>query len=110
MDKKLITALLFTLVMPVYAGNSAPEPLPDAAPPPATGMEEDMQPEVKIIKREDAVVREYRVNGALYMIKVEPRIGASYYLIDTTGDGNLNARRSELDPAFVVPSWMIFRW
>ena len=110
MNKKLITALLITLVMPVYAGDTAPEPLPDAAPPPTTGLEEEMQPEVSIIKRDDAVVREYRLNGALYMIRIEPRHGVPYYLIDTTGDGNLNARRSELDPAFVVPSWMIFRW
>ena len=28
--------------------------------------------------------------------------GPAYYLIDTTSDGNLNARRNELDPAFVV--------
>lgn len=107
---KLIAALFFILAIPAHAGAPATEPLPDAAPPPSTGMEEDLQPQVTIIKRDDAVVHEYRVNGALYMIKVEPRVGVPYYLIDTTGDGNLNARRSELDPALVVPSWMIFRW
>ncbi|MGD2112175.1 MAG: DUF2782 domain-containing protein [Gammaproteobacteria bacterium] len=108
---KLTAALcFFILALPADAGDTAPEPVPDVAPPPATGIEEDLQPEVSIIKRDDAVVREYRVNGALYMIKVEPVVGPDYYLIDTTGDGNLNARRSELDPAFVVPSWMIFRW
>ena len=109
MMQKLIAVLLFTLALPAYAGDTAPEPEADA-PPPTTGLEEDMTPEVSIIKRDDAVVHEYRLNGALYMIKVEPRIGAPYYLIDTTGDGELNARRSELDPALVVPSWMIFRW
>ena len=107
---KPIAALLLMLAMPAHAGQTAPEPLPDEAPPPPTGMEEELQPEVRIIKRDNAVVREYRINGALYMIRVDPRIGPPYYLIDTTGDGNLNARRSELDPAFVVPSWMIFRW
>ncbi|MEZ5541128.1 MAG: DUF2782 domain-containing protein [Pseudomonadota bacterium] len=112
MMHKLTTALLFAFALPALAGEMPPPPAPaaEAAPPPATGLEEEIQPEVRIIKRDDAVVREYRVNGALYMIKVEPRVGAPYYLIDTTGDGNLNARRSELDPAFVVPSWMIFRW
>jgi hypothetical protein len=107
---KLITVLLLLLAVAAHAGQPAPEPLPDDAPPPTTGMEEDMQPEVSIIKRDDAVVQEYRINGALYMIKVVPRLGVPYYLIDTTGDGELNARRSELDPALVVPSWMIFRW
>jgi hypothetical protein len=110
MMKRLLIPLLFTLALPARAGDTAPEPLPDATPPPPTGLEEDIQPEVRIIKREDAVVREYRVNGALYMIRVEPVVGPAYYLIDTTGDGDLNARRNELDPAFVVPSWMIFRW
>jgi Protein of unknown function (DUF2782) len=110
MTHKLIAAILITLAVPVHAGQPSPGPVPEAKPPPATGIEEDMQPEVSIIKRDDAVYHEYRLNGALYMIKVIPRIGAPYYLIDTTGDGNLNLRRSELDPAFVVPSWMIFRW
>jgi len=110
MHKPIAVLLLTLAMMPAHAGQTAPEPLPDAAPPPTTGMVEDMQPEVTIVKRDNAVVHEYRMNGALYMIKVEPRVGVPYYLIDTTGDGNLNARRSELDPAFVVPSWMIFRW
>jgi hypothetical protein len=102
--------LLSILALPVLAAAPAMEPSPDPAPPPSIGLDEDMQPQVNIIKREDAVVEEYRMNGALYMVKVTPTVGPPYYLIDTTGDGNLNARRSELDPAFVVPSWMIFRW
>jgi hypothetical protein len=36
-------------------------------------------------------VEEYRMNGVLYMVKVTPTVGPPYYLIDTTGDGNLNA-------------------
>lgn len=110
MRYRLTATLLCLLALPVHAADIAPETDPEDAPPPPTGMEEDLTPEVTIIKRDDAVVREYRVNGALYMIRVEPKVGPPYYLIDTTGDGQLNARRSELDPAFVVPSWMIFRW
>lgn len=110
MRYRLLPALLCLLALPVQATDVAPETAGDDTPPPPTGMEEDLQPEVTIIRRNDAVVREYRVNGALYMIRVEPTVGPAYYLIDTTGDGELNARRSELDPAFVVPSWMIFRW
>jgi hypothetical protein len=115
--------LLSLLALPALPVAAAPPPsdqpptMPDRtpdrttpAPPPSTGVEEDLQPQVTIVKRKDAVVEEYRMNGALYMVKVTPFTGAPYYLIDTTGDGNLNQRRSELDPAFVVPSWMIFRW
>ena len=88
--------------------EQAPEP--PARAPTGTGVDEELEPEVKIIKRDDAEVTEYRMNGQLYMIKVQPVVGPPYYLIDTTGDGSLNVRRTELDPALVVPSWMIFRW
>jgi hypothetical protein len=110
MHKLLLT---LTLLIPMLATAQPaldPLPEPEPAPPPSIGIDEEMEPEVSIIKRDDAVVEEYRMNGQLYMIKVTPVVGPSYYLIDTTGDGDLNARRSELDPAFVVPSWMIFRW
>jgi hypothetical protein len=102
--------VLALLVPSLSVAQPATEPLPDPAPPPSIGIDDEMEPEVRIIKRDDAVIEEYRMNGELYMIKVKPSIGPPYYLIDSTGDGELNARRSELDPAFVVPSWMIFRW
>jgi Protein of unknown function (DUF2782) len=122
MQKRLFV-LISLLALPVMATPPAvapsdrpptlPSMAPDTtapAPPPSTGVDEDLQPQVTIVKRKDAEVEEYRMNGALYMVKVKPFIGPPYYLIDTNGDGNLNQRRSELDPAFVVPSWMIFRW
>ena len=52
----------------------------------------DLEPEVSIIKRDDAVVHEYRMNGQLYMIKIEPVVGPPYYLFDSNGDGNNRAR------------------
>jgi hypothetical protein len=30
--------------------------------------------------------------------------------MDTTGDGELESRRGELDPKLLVPNWVIFRW
>jgi len=41
---------------------------------------EDVQPEVTIVERDDGVVYEYRVKGQLYMAKVVPTSGPSYYL------------------------------
>lgn len=98
------------LSLPLLAAEPAMAPAPAPPPPPPTGGQEELQPEVTITHRKDAEIEEYRINGQLYMVKVTPVVGPSYYLIDTTGDGNLNLRRSELDPAFLVPSWMIFRW
>jgi hypothetical protein len=112
--KKLLIILVFIFSVPAMA--EAPpvlEPLPDEASlPPPTGMvdEELMEPEVTITKRDDAVVHEYRMNGQLYMVKVIPVKGYPYYLMDSDGDGLLESRYNQIDPALMVPRWMIFRW
>lgn len=50
------------------------------------------------------------MGGQLVMVEVIPAVGPSYYLIDSTGDGLLDRRQRELEPDFVPPSWVIFRW
>lgn len=85
----------------------------DAAEPPPGGEFTggvDEAPEVTIIQRDDATVEEYRVGGQLYMIKVTPKKGIPYYLVDTDGDGRLDARRSELAEDLLIPRWTLFRW
>jgi hypothetical protein len=112
--KKLLIILVFLFSTPSMA--EAPpvlEPLPDEATlPPPTGMDDEdlMEPEVTITKRDDAVVHEYRMNGQLYMVKVIPVKGYPYYLMDSDGDGSLESRYNQIDPALMVPRWMIFRW
>lgn len=106
----IAVTLLYLSQTATAAEPPPPPPLPEAAIPPSIGVDEELQPEVSIIKRDDAEVHEYRMNGELYMIKIIPVVGPPYYLFDSNGDGDLDARRTELDPAFVVPSWMIFRW
>ena len=36
------------------------------------------------------VVTEYRVNGAVAMVRIVPRQGPTYYLVDSDGDGRLD--------------------
>ena len=115
MMKRLFIPL--ALVSTGLVAEPPPPPTADQAPEvpavvlPQTGIaDEELEPQVSIIKRDDAVIREYRMNGQLYMVKVTPVVGPPYYLFDSTGDGNLDIRRNELDPGLVVPSWMIFRW
>jgi hypothetical protein len=66
-----------------------PMPLPDSVPPPPSGVsgDEELQPEVKITKRGEDIIYEYRVNNQLYMVKVVPRIGFPYYLVGTESCG-----------------------
>jgi len=91
--------------------DAPPPPPPDSTPQPPTGLEDEgLEPEVRIIKRNDAVIYEYRVNGRLYKVKVVPRVGPPYYLYDRDGNGSLESRRLPLEPAPVVPNWMIHSW
>ena len=106
---KILPVLLLAVTANCLAEQPAVEPLPEPTPPPS-GVDDDLEPEVNIIQRDDAVVHEYSVNGLVYMIRVEPVRGFPYYLIDTDGDGSLDARRRQIDPELVVPSWMIYRW
>lgn len=90
--------------------QEVPEPPVTVMPSAGVDTDEELEPEVSIIQRDDAEVREYRMNGQLYMVKVVPVVGPPYYLFDSNGDGTLDIRRNELDPGLVVPHWMIFKW
>ena len=85
-----------------------PEPPP---PPPQVQSGEVLEPDVTIIHGERQTVAEYRLNGRLFMVKITPHRGfPPYYLMDADGDGRLETRREELDPGFLVPQWVLFRW
>lgn len=89
----------------------------DIPPPPPPGSDnqrgqEEIEPEVVIIQREDKTIEEYRVNGQLYMIKVIPRNAPPYFLLDNDGDGTMESRLgvSDLEPDIMIPRWVLFRW
>ena len=44
------------------------------------------------------------------MIKVIPKKGIPYFLVDSDGDGNFDVRRNELDEELLIPQWILFRW
>jgi len=87
------------------------EDLPDAPPPPSVvDSGETLEPDITIINRDEETIEEYRINGSLYMIKVTPALGPSYYLVDNDGDGVMDTNMSEIYSDFVVPQWVIFSW
>ena len=108
------TALLAWAPCAALAQTEAPqnlEPVPDVPPPPArVESGEPLEPDVRIIRKKDATIEEYRINGNLYMIKVIPVIGPPYYLMDQDGDGRMETNMSELRENFVVPQWVLFSW
>lgn len=65
------------------------------------------EPEITIRQEADQTIEEYRINGQLYAIKVIPKVGEPYYLVDSEGDGELDRReRGRL----LIPSWILFKW
>ena len=112
----LLRALLFLSAASLAAAASAADPqlqpLPDAAPPPPPTVHsgETLEPDVTIVQKQNETVEEYRVHGRLYMVKVTPKIGKPYYLLDTNGDGMFNRRMSDMYSDFVVPQWVLFSW
>lgn len=82
------------------------EPLPEVPPPPALRDIAPEEPRVLIRREEGDKVEEYRDGGRVVMLRVTPRDGPPYYLIDTTGSGNW-MRRDSLDDGVRVPMWTI---
>ena len=80
-------------------------------PPPIEGDEADadLEPPVTIIQQAEQTLEEYRVNGKLYMIKIIPKIGVPYYLVDDLGDGKF-ARQESLDSGVRMPRWVIHKF
>jgi hypothetical protein len=92
-----------------FAASQVPDNLEPLPPPPAMDSAANDEPEITIIKQTEQTVEEYRVGGRLYMIKITPKIGAPYYLVDDQGDGKF-ARQESLDSGMRPPRWIIHRF
>jgi Protein of unknown function (DUF2782) len=110
---RLLAISLLLVSLAAQAQNAPPpglEPLPEPAPPPPGVSDEDvMEPEVTIQQQGEDTFEEYRLNGQLYMIRVTPRNGVPYYLIDPAGTGNF-ARQDGHGADIRPPMWVIKRF
>ena len=107
---RLILAVLMTGMMsvPVFA---VAEPQSGSASIQGQVFDDHLQqPQIIVRPAPSGQVEEYRMGGSLYMIKITPEKGNSYYLVDSDGDGSLETRRSQLDSDFVIPQWTLKRW
>lgn len=84
-----------------------PEP-PDI--PPRVQSGETLEPEITIRRGAKETITEYRINGRVHSIKVEPVVGPTYWLVDTTGDGFTDTRYDNFNPPYFIPGWVILRW
>ena len=115
--------IAFVLVAVAYAASNAlaqtaappPPPPPARVEPPPTippplppdAADPDLEPQVTIIRREDNVIEEVRIQGELRFIRVTPRHGRPYFLIPD-GSGNTFIKRDSLDIGLKVPMWVLF--
>lgn len=76
---------------------------------PDLGADPAMEPQVTIKKGDEETIEEYRVNGQLYMIKVIPRIGKPYFLLNKRSPvGEIH--RGDMESGVSVPMWQLYRF
>lgn len=102
----LLWLLLSGFSVCAFAAKPVPDNLEPLPPPPALDSNPDEEPEVTITKQTEQTIEEYRVSGRLYMIKITPKIGKPYYLVDDRGDGKFS-RQESLDSGVRPPRWII---
>lgn len=115
---RLFAYILLVLAFPTWADNQGSAPVlipipeqPDIPPPVESG--QPMQPDVTIRRRDNELIEEYRINNQLYMVKIKPNFGPEYYLIDTDGDGQMDARNTGIVTGantMKIPQWVLLRW
>jgi hypothetical protein len=90
------------------------EPLPDIPPPPklsnSTAPDDGEAPQITIRQEADSKVEEFRTkSGKLYAVRVTPRIGKPYLLIDPDGKGTMT-NAGEINGGVKPPQWTIFEF
>jgi hypothetical protein len=105
----LFLLLLGSFSLCAFAAKPVPDNLEPLPPPPVMDGTSDNEPEVTITKETEQTVEEYRAGGKLYMIKIIPKVGKPYYLVDDRGDGKFS-RQESLDSGVRPPRWVIHRF
>ncbi len=107
----LVVAFALAPAVTAWAQPAAPPKAPNTAPPPIVEYSGDpeLEPQVRIIRKETETHEEVRVNGELRYVKVTPKTGVPYYLVPS-GNGQTYLRYDLLDSGLKVPMWLLFSW
>lgn len=84
-------------------------PLEDVPPPPPMiTTKPEPQPQVTTRSENGETIQEYRINNKLYMMRVTPKHGAPYVLMDQKGDGTFTRLDSPITEGNLrVPQWVL---
>jgi len=105
------TAFLCLSPQTLFAATPADAELLEAVPPPPRikeGEALEAEPEITIRKKDKKTIQEYRINGELYMMKITPEHGVSYYLYRE--DQHSDWVNVGPNPPLAVPKWTLFRF
>lgn len=93
-------------------GTRPLEIVPPPPPMPAKVDEDDpaLRPEVTTRVEGEQTIQEYRVRGKLYMMRVTPKGGRPYVLMDHKGDGTFTRQDNTLDQRVRVPQWVLLEF
>lgn len=109
--RKLVAALPLLIAVGCLSTQAyANEQVEAPPPPPVMESGEALEPEVTIRDVDTDRVYEYRVNGKLVMVKVQPKVGPPYYFYDQNNDGGLDYSADHPSTQGNVNQWVLFRW
>lgn len=107
--RPLTFLLLFGLCSSAFAAQPGYDTKPPPPPPSLSADAAPDEPQITIIQQQETTVEEYRSGGRLYMIKITPKAGKPYYLVDDQGDGKFS-RQESLDSGVRPPRWIIHQF
>ena len=91
--------LVLVLLLPMVAIASVEQPLEDWS--------VDSEPDITIVKQKDNVFHVYQINGETVGIKVFPKHGEPYFLVEMFEDDQ--RIRNPVDQ-ILVPRWILYSW
>jgi hypothetical protein len=105
----LVAASFATSAMAQSTARPRPSDARPLEEPPPPIVENDPAGEQQVtVRTEDGqTVQEYRVRGTLFMMRVTPKHGRPYVLIDHKGDGQFARGQDTLDNGVRVPQWVL---
>ena len=115
----LLAALVLATALPAAAQSTERAKPPGTVPleevpppPPMTSVEPGDEPEPQVTTRTqgEETIQEYRLNGKLYMMRVTPKHGHAYVLMDNRGDGTFVRQDNPLDSGLRVPQWVLLQF
>ena len=90
------------------------EPLPDLPAPPKLSNtltpDDDEAPQITIRQEADSKVEEFRTkSGKVYAVRVTPKLGKPYMLVDPDGKGTMT-NATEINGGVRAPQWTLFEF